>query len=32
MKDGATRADDIFLPFETPPAPGEVIEVAPGIL
>lgn len=32
MKDGAARADDIFLPFDTPPPPGEVTEVAPGIL
>ena len=32
MKDGFDPADEITLPFDTPPAPGEVIEVAPGLL
>lgn len=32
MKDGIDSADLIQLPFEEPPAPGEAIEVAPGVL
>src|SRR5690606_30331897 len=32
MKDGIDSADLIQLPFEEPPAPGEAMEVAPGVL
>lgn len=32
MKHGISPADEIALPFSEPPAPGEVIAVAPGIL
>src|SRR5690606_21375816 len=32
MKDGIDSADLIQLPFEEPPAPGEAVEVAPGVL
>lgn len=32
MKDGIDPADEIVLPYENPPAPGEVIEVARGLL
>src|SRR5690606_39804927 len=32
MKDGIDSADLIQLPFEEPPARGEAMEVAPGVL
>lgn len=32
MKDGIDPADEIALPFSEPPSPGDVIEVAPGLL
>ncbi len=32
MRHGTGPADEITLPFATPPAPGEAIEVAPGVL
>lgn len=32
MRDGGEPADEIVLPYETPPAPGEAIEIAPGLL
>lgn len=32
MRDGIGPADEITLPFATPPSPGEAIEVAPGLL
>ena len=31
MKDGIDPADEIALPFPEPPAPGEMISIAPGI-
>ncbi|MCL4766968.1 MAG: MBL fold metallo-hydrolase [Hyphomicrobiaceae bacterium] len=32
MKDGIDPADEITLPYPVPPAPGDAIEIAPGLL